>query len=501
MYFKKIILLAITIVYCLSATAQFKLSGKIIDYDGMEELKINIPLVFGFYKENSVAIPVAKDGSFNIVLPIKESKFANLIYKRIFHTLLLNPTKNLTANLRDTTLILTGGTALAENKVMQKVNVEEYPFFLKNEGNNEFAKLPLLQLKERVLKPYFSQRDEKIKIVNTSTLTDKHKLLIITELKSIVYNYINDFARTRLADKKKNDSLIVYVFDHSDKNPVIFPAGPQYFAYVRNYLGYLETKAFMQKKPDQLSPTEKIPYFNLTIDSATKLIKSFGKPYWRWIGANNNLSLKIVEPYTYQEIINLYNAKDLKQMEGLVNAFNITFTRSAYQTDITQKIGILRKRLLENESNTNIKIFDGYEKLSSIYDVIKTLKGKVVYVDVWGTWCGPCKEELTYNPQLKEKFAKQDVAFVYLDMDEEDKDFTWREFIKVNGLTGVHIRKNRKTIEPFWLELLAKTNDKEQYYPQYFIFDKNGNLVVSKANRPSDTNLLYQQIEQYLKVN
>ena len=114
MYLKKIILLVITLLYYLSAGAQFKLSGKVLEYDGKTELKINIPLVFGFYKENSIPIPIAKDGSFSVVLPIKETKFANLIYKRIFHTLLLNPSKNLTANLKDTTLILTSGTALTE---------------------------------------------------------------------------------------------------------------------------------------------------------------------------------------------------------------------------------------------------------------------------------------------------------------------------------------------------------------------------------------------------
>lgn len=498
MYLKKIILLVITLLYYLSAGAQFKLSGKILEYDGKAELKINIPLVFGFYKENSIPIPIAKDGSFSVVLPIKETKFANLIYRRIFHTLLLNPSKNLTANLKDTTLILTSGTALTENELMQKVDVEEYPFFLKDEGNNEFTKLPLQQLKERVLKPYFTQRDEKIKLVNKSTLLVKYKLLIITELKSIAYNYINDFARTQVANKPVIDSLILQVFNEADLEPQIFPAGPQYFAFVDSYIRFLETKAFVKIKTEKILSNQPIPYYGISLDSANIIVKKFDKNYWRWIGASHNFPLNIVEKYTYQQLINLYNDKDLRPFEGLFNAFDKQFPNSIYHQDLVLKSNNLNKILLENETNSNIKIVPDFETVESMNALVKSFKGKVVYLDIWGTWCGPCKDELNYVPELKAHFKGKDVVYIYLDMDEDDKDAAWREFIKVNNMEGLHLRKNRKTIEPFWKELLAGAKDKAEYYPQYFIFDKEGKLVVTKASRPSSKELLYAQIEEFL---
>lgn len=485
-------------VYCLTADAQFKLSGKVLNYDGKAKLEVNIPLVFGFYKENSIPIPIAKDGSFSIVLPIKETKFANLIYKRIFHTLLLNPSKNLTATLKDTTLILTGGTALTENELMYKIDVEEYPFFLKDEGNNEFAKLPLQQLKERVLKPYFTQRDEKIKLVNKSTLPVKYKLLIITELKSIAYNYINDFARTQVANKPVIDSLILQVFNEADLKPQILPAGPQYFAFVDSYIRFLETKAFVKIKAEKIPSNQPIPYYGISLDSANIIVKKFDKNYWRWIGASHNFPLNIVEKYTYQQLVNLYNDKDLRPFEGLSNAFNKQFPNSIYHQDLVLKSNNLNKILLENETNSNIKIAPDFETVESMNTLVKSFKGKVVYLDIWGTWCGPCKDELTYVPELKAHFKGKDVVYIYLDMDEDDKDATWREFIKVNNMEGLHLRKNRKTIEPFWIELLAEAKDKAEYYPQYFIFDKEGKLVVTKASRPSSKELLYTQIEEFL---
>ncbi|TKC05400.1 TlpA family protein disulfide reductase [Pedobacter polaris] len=497
--FNRLVLLLVLNIWCIQSYAQFKLSGKILDYDGKAELKINIPLVFGFYKENSVQIPVEKDGSFNIVLPIKESKFANLIYKRTFHTLLLNPNKTLTTNLKDTTLTLISGIALPENNVMQKVNVEEYPFFFKNDGGNEFSNLSFLQLKEQVLNPYFTQRDEKIKIVNASTIAAKYKLLIVTELKSIAYNYINDYARTQVSNKRVVDSLILQVFDRADLKPLTFPAGPQYFAFVDNYIRFLETKAFVKIKAEQIPSNQPIPYFGISLDSANVIVKKFDKNYWRWIGATHNFPLNIVEKYTYQQLVNLYNNKELRPFKGLSSAFNNQFPQSIHYQDILSKTNSLHKMLSENETNANIQIATGFEKLNSIAELIQSYKGKVVYLDIWGTWCGPCKEELAFIPELKTRFKGKDVVFIYLDMDEEDKDSSWREFIKINKMEGIHLRKNRQTIAPIWKELLANAKDKAEYYPQYFIFDKDGKLAVTKALRPSSKEALYTQLENYLK--
>jgi thiol-disulfide isomerase/thioredoxin len=121
-----------------------------------------------------------------------------------------------------------------------------------------------------------------------------------------------------------------------------------------------------------------------------------------------------------------------------------------------------------------------------------------VYLDVWGTWCGPCKEEIKHLPALKAAFAGKDVTFVYLDVDDDSRDALWKNFIKVNDMEGVHVRKTRETVAPFWKELLAGHADKAEYYPQYFLFDKNGKLAVAKARRPSEKETLYQQIRSVL---
>jgi thiol-disulfide isomerase/thioredoxin len=483
-----------------STAAQFKLSGKIEHYTGKEKLQVNIPEVFGFYKENSVDITIAKDGTYQLNLPIRSQKFVNLIFQRKFYSLLLHPKKDLklVLNEKDSTLKLIAGTALAENKLMQQIDLEEYPFFLKDDAEKRYATLSLAELKESVIVPYAQQRDVKIRKVAASNLPAVDKAAISAEINYISYNYLDDLARTTLRNKKVIDSLIIYLADHIDPNPAAFPAGPQYYAFADRYIRALETKAFFKVGPNQFKPTDTIAYYGITMDSAQKVVKKYGKPYWRWIGSVKNLPLKVVEPYTYQALLSQFRDKDLKQASALAAAFKLQFPNSRYQPEIDSKLAGLVGMLAANDANEKIKIFAGYEKLTSIYDIIKTLKGKMVYLDIWGTWCGPCKEELRYTPALKTRFANKDIVFLYLDMDEDDKELDWRNFIKVNSLTGIHLRKSRTDIAVIWKELLANADDKAEYYPQYFIFDPTGKLVVTKAKRPSETKELYAQLESFL---
>ncbi|WP_158618103.1 redoxin family protein [Chitinophaga lutea] len=487
----------ILILLFLSATvpawAQFQLKGKILHYSGKDSLAINIPLIYGFHPENTVRIPVAGDGTFNIALPAQSIRFASLYYQRRSYSLLLSPGKELTVQWDEQNKQLQplSGSALQENTLLRKINFDETPFFLQHET----GLMPLDELNSTIRQPYFHQQQQKTNTVQASDLPWSYKKLIAAELRYLTFNHLNDLARSNMRNRAALDSFIISVFDSSRIEPEVWPAGPQYFAFAGNYVRYLETKAFRQIKKENIPSSEPIPYFGISLDSATVLVNKYGKPYWRWIGSLQNFPPDVTEVYNYQQIINLYQYKDLTQAQHLAAAFRQRFPASRFNPDIDQKINGLRQMLAQHASNKDIVVIDS---VRSIYDVIKTLKGKVVYLDVWGTWCGPCKEQLKHTGPLKAAFKNKAVAFVYLDMDEDHRENTWREFIKVNGLAGIHFRKNRQTIAPIWKELLAEHPDKREYYPQYFIFDKTGKPAVAKAFQPDDKEKLYRQIEEVL---
>ncbi|MGO4291557.1 TlpA family protein disulfide reductase [Chitinophaga sp. RAB17] len=495
---KKRMALLLSILIGIQVSAQFKLEGSILNYSGKAGISVNIPLVYGFHKENTIAVPVSPTGKFSITLPVESRKFATLIFQEQFYSLLLTSGKHLTLTLdeKDKKLELISGSALPENRLLQRIDVNESPSFMNESAQSDVGKLSFAALNTTLIQPYFVKRDEKINRINASDISQADKKLMASEVKYITYNYLNDFARTQVNNREVIDSIILSVFDNSIIKPEVFPAGPQYYFFADNYLRYLETKAFLKIKQEKIKPEESIPYFRISFDSANIIVKKYGKPYWRWIGSINNFPDAVTEQYTFQQIVNLYDNKDLRPTTALSDAFKKRFPSSKYNRVIDQRVNTLKELLAQNESDAHIQVVK--QEVQSVYDVIKDFKGKVVYLDVWGTWCGPCKEELKHIPALRSAFVNKDVVFVYLDMDDDDRDTVWKEFIKVNGLKGTHFRKNRQTIAPLWKELLADNQDKAEYYPQYFIFDKEGKLAVSKAFRPSDKAVLYQQINTVL---
>src|SRR5580704_2161508 len=65
------------------------------------------------------------------------------------------------------------------------------------------------------------------------------------------------------------------------------------------------------------------------------------------------------------------------------------------------------------------------------------LKGKVVLIDFWATWCGPCREALPHMKDIAKKFNGQPLVILSVSLDENEQ--TWKEFVAKNGRIGRNI--------------------------------------------------------------
>ena len=133
--------------------------------------------------------------------------------------------------------------------------------------------------------------------------------------------------------------------------------------------------------------------------------------------------------------------------------------------------------------------------ITSLEDAVKPFKGKVVYIDVWATWCGPCLKEFQYLPALKEKAHNMDVVYLYISIDRPEERKKWEKTIAYHQLKGYHLLVNEKLGKSLYTEL---GNERQILsIPCFVIIDKTGKIVIRHAAAPSEPEKVIEQLSTY----
>ena len=142
----------------------------------------------------------------------------------------------------------------------------------------------------------------------------------------------------------------------------------------------------------------------------------------------------------------------------------------------------LAKKKMNNVAAPN---FD-YENHKGGKTTLESLKGKYVYVDVWATWCGPCRAEIPSLKKMEADFHGKNIEFVSVSVDAEKDHEKWKTFVTEKELTGTQLYAGKTVLSEFIKAFEVNS------IPRFTLIDPKGVVVDADAKRPSDPRLQEQ---------
>ena len=214
---------------------------------------------------------------------------------------------------------------------------------------------------------------------------------------------------------------------------------------------YLEYLQYEVSKNDNRDIDNKIK----TIENITKLKESQFK---------NRLLFSYLKT-------NLEEATSSKERNELVSKYANFITDNSLQTNLLNQFKVFERLGKGNEARmVNAKTLEGKSILLSSF------KGKFVAIDVWATWCGPCKYESPYFEKLAIKYKKENIVFVGLSTDQNAEKWFIDAKNKSKSVTHLLLENATQFSKDYNINSI----------PRFLLIDPNGKIYSANMPRPSD---------------
>jgi len=279
------------------------------------------------------------------------------------------------------------------------------------------------------------------------------KIQYLTKLAN--YESMHSFITENQAFKVSNDFPNPFININLDDEQLLLVSG--YINFIKMYL--------QQETIAELDKTNSTSYYNTLIDLLDSKIKNtkIKEEIAYYIGPAS-FSYAEDKEYFYgklKEIIS--NPEYLNQIE-----------------EIYSKI----KKTKKGAISPTFELYD----IDSNFVKLENFKGKLVYIDIWATWCSPCIKEIPYLDKLQTEFKDKNIVFISIC--QNDVKEIWEAVVLSNELQGIHIfipEIDNKFLSDYLVTGI----------PRFILIDEKGFIIDSEALRPSNP-ALKEQLDELL---
>lgn len=308
---------------------------------------------------------------------------------------------------------------------------------------------------------------------------------LINDVVKLVYHPDSaGYDQKKIDQARKSWELIFALADYRDITSTRVPTYAGYYHMVREfYLSYF----FREIEGQEMFPGKKT------------MAQYFQVRYWQ---IRDHHSPGPLQEYLFASQIHFINTRQNHYdfIPDLYADFISRYPNSIYipylKPGVDEVIAFHRKIQLEKELEQagDYRFISGSESIADFDELMmKHFPDQTVYVDLWASWCVPCKEEFQFSDQLHQFVASRGISVLYISIDKDHDEEKWKEMITYYDLKGHHIRATAS--------LLADLQKRFGNAIPRYILVKNGKILLDNMLRPSSGKELYEQINKLVSID